>query len=126
MRAPRGLKPAGKRLWQQIEKDFDLEGTPEVAIVLEQAARTLDIVERLQAIVDDAPSLQVTGSRGQPAPLPELTELRQYRAQLASLLKQLPLEDEPDQTLADAHRPMTRSESGKVAAMARWRGRNSA
>jgi hypothetical protein len=123
MRAPKGLKTAGRRLWSQIAAEFDLEETPEVALVLEQACRTLDLVERLQAVVDNAPSLQVTGSRGQPAPLPELTELRQYRAQLASLVKQLDLEDEPDEIVIRDERPMTRSEAGKVAAMARWNRR---
>jgi hypothetical protein len=124
MKTPKGLKTAGRRLWAQIEREFDLEETPEVALVLEQACRTLDIVERLQAIVDNAPSLQVTGSRGQPAPLPELTELRQYRAQLASLVKQLDLEDEPDEIIIrDERQRMTRSEAGKVAAMARWNRR---
>ena len=120
LRKPTGLGPKGSKFWAQIADEWALEDTPEVALILEQACRTIDIVERLQAIVDKAPSLQVTGSRGQPAPLPELTELRQYRAQLAALVKQLNLEDEPAE-VTDRDTPMTRSESGRVAAAARWR-----
>lgn len=119
LRKPTGLGPKGSKFWGQIADEYALEDTPEVALILEQACRTLDIVERLQRIVDDAPSLQVTGSRGQPAPLPELTELRQYRAQLAALVKQLNLEDEPAEDI-DRDTPMTRSESGRTAAAARW------
>ena len=74
LRKPTGLGPKGSKFWGQIADEYALEDTPEVALILEQACRTLDIVERLQRIVDEAPSLQVNGSRGQPAPLPELTE----------------------------------------------------
>jgi hypothetical protein len=124
MRAPNGLKAGGKRLWTQIAEEFDLEETPEVALLLEQACRTRDLVDRLQALVDAAPSLQIAGSRGQPAPLPELTELRQYRAQLAALIKQLDLQDDEEVVvIRDERQKMTRSEAGKVAAMARWNRR---
>lgn len=119
LRKPTGLGPKAGKFWTQIASEYVLEDTPEVALILEQACRTIDIVERLQKIVDEAPSLQVNGSRGQPAPLPELTELRQYRAQLAALVKQLNLEDEPTE-VTDRDTPMTRSESGRAAAAARW------
>lgn len=119
LRKPTGLGPKGSKFWGQIADEYALEDTPEVALILEQACRTLDIVERLQRIVDEAPSLQVNGSRGQPAPLPELTELRQYRAQLAALIKQLNLEDDEPEVI-DRDMPMTRSESGRAAAAARW------
>ena len=63
-----------------------------------------------------------TGSRNQDVAIPELVELRAYRAQFAALVKQLdlpgPEDDEDDQDTA--RRPMTRSEAGRKAAAARW------
>ena len=53
----------------------------------------MDVIDRLQAVVDDAADLRVRGSQGQPVSLPELAELRQYRSLLASLLKALALPD---------------------------------
>jgi hypothetical protein len=117
-RAPSGLKAEGKRLWRSILTAYDFEGCPEKLIVLENAARTADVVDRLQKVVDEADELRVRGSQGQPVAAPEVSELRQYRAQLAVLIKGLMLPDEDEQ---DGH--LTKSQIGRLGAQARWGNR---
>jgi hypothetical protein len=122
-KAPAGLKTAGKRFWKQVHHVYEFDGSPEVVLLVEEAARTADVVARLQHIVDTADSLRTTGSRNQDVAIPELDALRAYRAQFAALVKQLdlpgPEDDEDDQDSARS-RPMTRSEAGRKAAAARW------
>jgi soluble cytochrome b562 len=123
-RAPRGLKTAGKRTWAEILTEFEFPGSPEMMMLVEAAARTADVVARLQEVVDNAPSLRCLGSKGQDVPIPELTELRQYRAQFAQLIRQLDLPaPEADGAGQDGDArilPMSRSEAGRKAAAARW------
>ncbi len=114
-RAPAGLKAAGKAIWREIHAVYEFEDAPEKLIILESACRVADVAARLQKIVDDADDLRVRGSQGQPVQAPEVAELRQYRALLASLLKavSLPGDDEV----------LTRSELGRMGAQARWSNR---
>lgn len=119
-RAPSGLKNEGRRLWRSILTAYDFGGCPEKLIVLENAARTADVVDRLQKVVDEADDLRVRGSQGQPVAAPEVSELRQYRAQLAALIKGLTLPDEDEQ---DGH--LTKSQVGRLGAQARWSRRSS-
>lgn len=114
-RSPSGLKAAGKALWRAIHLAYDFEDAPEKLVILEQAARTADVTARLQAVVDKAYDLRVLGSQGQPVAMPEVSELRQYRALLASLLKAVNCPEDED--------VLTRSELGKMGAKARWSGR---
>jgi hypothetical protein len=117
-RTPKGFKAPGRALWRQIHAEYDFEGCPEKLVVLENACRTADVVERLQAAVDSTTDLRVRGSQGQPVAIPELGELRQYRAQLASLLKALDVVDEAEVGTGK----MTRSQLGRLGAQARWGG----
>ncbi|MFZ3294214.1 MAG: hypothetical protein WA622_27065 [Mycobacterium sp.] len=100
---------------------------PEMHMLVEEAARTADVVARLQYIVDNASTLRTHGSRGQDVAIPELDALRAYRAQFAALIKQLDLPPPPDDDDADEpndrRRPMTRSEVGLKGSDARWGAR---
>ena len=118
---PKGLKTAGRRFWREIHATYEFPDAPEVVLLIEDAARTADVVARLQAIVDNADTLRTCGSRGQDVAIPELDALRAYQAQFAALVKQLDLpapDDEDDG--AERTTPTTRSEAGRVAASARW------
>ncbi|WP_157900622.1 hypothetical protein [Mycobacterium rhizamassiliense] len=82
-----------------------------------------------QTKVDDAESRRVQGSNKQPLAMPELVELRQYRAQFVALIKQLdlfppPEGDEDEGAGIQPDRPMFRSEAGRAAAAPRWGHRN--
>ncbi|MEI7780136.1 MAG: hypothetical protein WCJ42_12010 [Actinomycetes bacterium] len=114
---PAGLRAAGVALWQRITAEYDFSSAPERLVLLEEACRCADMVDRLQKIVDAAEDLRVRGSQGQPVALPEIPELRQHRAQLMSLIKALGCPD--DETDDDGH--LTRSQIGKLGAAARWR-----
>ena len=71
-----------------------------MVMLVEECARTADVVARLQETVDNADTLRTRGSRGQDVAIPELDALRQYRAQFAALVKQLdlpaPVDDDED------------------------------
>jgi hypothetical protein len=114
-KAPIGLKPRGKQLWRALHTTYDFEDCPEKVILLEETCRTADVVSRLQAIVDSAEDLRVRGSQGQPVAMPEVAELRQYRALLASLLRAMTLPDDED--------VLTKSELGRLGAAGRWKNR---
>ena len=119
-RMPRGLKQAGKALWQSIIPEYTLR--PDELAVLADACRTADIVARLDAALVDAP-LTVTGSARQLREHPLLSERRQQAAHLARLLHQLRLTDDNDEVLTPAERRKreNRSARGRRAANARWR-----
>ncbi len=112
-RAPRGLKARGREVWRELHRTYVFDECPEKLILAEEAARTADVVARLQKLVDESADLRVRGSQGQPVAAPEVAELRQYRALLASLMKALSLPDEESDGL-------TRSQLGKIGARARW------
>ena len=116
-KAPGGLKREGRKLWRDIQTAYDFADCPEKTVLLERACRTADVVARLQALVDEAQDLRVKGSQGQPAAIPEIGELRQYSALLASLLKSLTLPDEDDAGIAGG---LSRSQIGRLGAQARW------
>lgn len=119
---PEGLKVAGVRFWTEILYEYDFPGSPEMFLLIEEAARTADVVARLQHVVDSADTLRTKGSRNQDVAIPELDALRAYRAQFAALVRQLNLPGFEDDQTGDGG-PMTRSEAGTKAADARWRGR---
>ena len=107
---PSGLGDAGQLLWSEISKKYGLRA--DEARVLEDAAREADLIAMLDAGMVGAPLL-VRGSQGQDVINPLVSELRQHRATLAALLRQLKLPDEA----ADA---AARSNSARAAANARW------
>jgi hypothetical protein len=75
-RAPRGLSPAGRRLWDAVTSDYELESHE--LLLLENAARTADLIADLQARIDaDGPVLS-TGKTH-----PAVAEIRQQRITLA-------------------------------------------
>jgi len=96
VKPPRGLKARGKRLWVDLQGAYDFSEAPERLFLLEEACRVADLIDRLQQVVSGAADLRVRGSQGQPVALPELPELRQYRALFASLIKSLGLPDADD------------------------------
>ena len=113
---PDGLHRKGIALWQRLNAEYDFGAAPEKLLILEEAARTADMVDRLQRVVDDS-ELRVRGSQGQPVSAPEVQELRQYRAQFASLLDKLRLPEE------ESDGAMTRSQLARHAANKRWSNR---
>lgn len=84
-KAPAGLGPAGRNLWQAITAEFEL-AEHELA-QLEEAARTRDLLGRLRAELDASP-VMLESSQGMRLH-PAVAELRQQRLTLARLLATL-------------------------------------
>lgn len=111
---PRGLLGAGTALWLAVTESHGLRA--DELLVLESACRTADTIGRLDEALDGAP-LTVAGSMGQLREHPLLSEVRQQRAALARLLRQLEL---PNPQAAGRETSNVRSMHGRALARARW------
>lgn len=120
---PRGLKTAGRRLWNDIIAKWELR--PDELRVLAKACQLEDNVVRLQKGLEEAP-LTSEGSMGQEVIHPLFQEIRQQMTSQASLLRQLKLEEAAEEAESRPEGPMSRTESAKKAANARWQKRKGA
>lgn len=111
-RVPRGLSVKASRLWNDVVTAWELR--PDELSVLEEACRTADVIDALEAIVKEQ-GLMTAGSMGQPVVHPAVVEARQQTALLGSLLRSLGLSDD-----AGASDPGTRSQAARKAARSRW------
>lgn len=113
LRTPTKLGPKARRFWRETTEVYEL--SVHEAVLLENACREIDIVERLEKELDGA-DLVVPGSMGQDTAHPLLMEVRMHRASVAAMIKQLAL---PDPEFED--KPMSaRSRQAQAAANARW------
>jgi hypothetical protein len=111
---PKSLGDAGRALWERMHDGIEYDASE--TETLRKACELEDTAAALAAALEGEPMV-VTGSRGQSVPHPLLAELRMTRSEVARLLSRLRVIDEPD---AVGGRKMTRSESGRRAAQARW------
>jgi hypothetical protein len=88
---PAGLKIGGQRLWDRVLGDFEL-AEHEQAVLL-QACRTVDILDRLQVVIDDG-AVVVESPQGLKTN-PAIVEFRQQAVTLAKCMAALriPAED---------------------------------
>jgi hypothetical protein len=82
---PAGLKRSGRALWRAVVSDYEL--TEHEASLLREAARTVDLLDRLEAELSGGELMTVT-SQG-PRVNPCAAELRQQRIAFARLLAAL-------------------------------------
>jgi hypothetical protein len=113
-KTPAKLAVEGRRLWSQIIGAYDLR--PDEVRILADACREADVVERLEVELRGS-SLMVRGSQGQLVASPLVSEVRQHRTVLATLLKALKL---PDTDSQGAQKAALESEQARAAARARW------
>ncbi len=94
-KAPTGTRAAGKRLWESVVRDYELEEHERALLV--EAVRTLDLLTDLEALVR-AEGAVIDSPQGRKAH-PAAVEARQQRIALARLLAalRLPSGDEGDQ-----------------------------
>jgi hypothetical protein len=90
---PTSLGTAGKRLWRETAKVYELR--QDELEILRSACREADLIEKMDAELKGA-SLLVPGSMGQDVINPLLQEVRQHRAAFAALIRALKLPDEPE------------------------------
>lgn len=108
--APKGLGAKAKTAWDDITGTYSLR--PDELRILEDACREMDLIERLEEGLVGAP-LTVKGSTGQPVANPLVSEIRQHRQTVKSLLGSLKLPDDSGSGAA--------SEAARNQANARWR-----
>lgn len=111
-KAPAGLSAPGQALWRSIAGKYELRA--DESAVLVDACRTSDMIDVLEKGLEGQP-LMVKGSQGQEVINPLISELRQYRAARAALLRQLKL---PDESSPEAAGEL--SARNRTAANARW------
>lgn len=84
-KAPLGLKIGGRRLWNRVLGDFELAQHEEA--VLLQACRIVDVLDRLQVVID-AGEVVVTSPQGMKTN-PAIVEFRQQAVTLAKCMASL-------------------------------------
>jgi hypothetical protein len=111
---PKGLGVGGRALWRDVTRQHVLR--PDSLRILADACFECDLIDDLQSALKDAPKT-TRGSMGQEVIHPLISELRQHRATLSTLLRGLALADS-DTSAVDASRAATQSAIG--LARARW------
>ena len=87
--APRGIGPGGRRLWVTVCREWLLEPGSEELELLHHAAQAQDQLDQAQRELDAAGSLTFLDRFDRPAERPEVRIIRQARATIASLIKQI-------------------------------------
>src|SRR5688500_14184011 len=105
--APAGLGPKAKKVWKEITEGYDLRA--DEAIMLENACREIDTIERMEKEISELPSLTVRGSMGQPVISELVKDIRQHRNTLKAMFASLNLPD-------DDSAPKSRSTTARAAA----------
>jgi hypothetical protein len=95
---PPGLAPGGRKLWREVAKSHRLR--PDQRRILFEACCEVDLIDRLQADLGSTPTT-TKGSMGQEVAHPTLSELRQHRMAVNTLIRALALEA-TDTSAADA------------------------
>lgn len=108
-KTPAKLEGSAK-LWKSITSTYGLR--PDELRLLEDCCREMDIIDRLQAEVDDN-GVTVSGSMGQTVIHPAIQEIRQHRNVLKQMLAKLALPDAPAA-------PQAPSDKARAVAHARW------
>jgi hypothetical protein len=85
-RAPRGLGPRGRAFWRAAWERFEFAAHE--AALLTEACRQLDLVEALQAAVDERGTM-IVNRYGAPVVNPAVGALRAARAELRAQLASL-------------------------------------
>jgi hypothetical protein len=87
--SPRHLQTAGKRLWRTVCREWEIESDAEELVLLEHAAKAQDICDKAEKSLETAGSLVFIDRFAQPHERPEVRIIRQSRAAVAQLIKQI-------------------------------------
>jgi len=115
--APAGLSSGGLKLWRAVLAAHDLQCHD--LRILEDSCHEVDLIDRLSRELADSPSM-VKGSMGQLVASPLVSEVRQHRATLNTLLRGLKLPADDSGAVNEARE---RTEKALTAARAKWNTR---
>ena len=125
-RTPKNLASEGRTLWRAIASQVAEDGLKldqRELKLLESACREQDMLSRIEFALVDAP-LTVKGAQAQMVSHPLIGEARRSRAQIASLLKAIGLED-PGAAAGGGRGSRTTSTAARTAALTRYYGNQS-
>lgn len=111
---PADLGTGGVALWSAVTGDYDLRA--DELRTLEDACREADLIDAMQRTLDSS-DLVIAGSMGQDRIHPLVSEIRQHRAVLKTLMQALKL---PDDVKGEGEGTGERSSAARAAAQARW------
>lgn len=111
---PKTLGPAGRALWIDIRRDWDLR--PDEERMLLAACSTADELARMEEALASADPV-VSGSKGQDRAHPLIAEVRAHRLALRAFLDSLGITDAQASAGDDA---AERSHAGRQLARQRW------
>jgi len=114
-KTPTGLGKGGRALWREVTANHNLRA--DSLRVLTDACHEADLIDDLQSALKDT-SRTTRGSMGQEVIHPLISELRQHRIALNTLLKALQLES--TDTAADDKKFTLAREAATSLARARW------
>lgn len=86
---PRTLGLSGKRLWRIVTAEWELEAGDEELELLRHACQAQDMCDLAQKQLDSVGSLTFLDRFDRPTERPEVRIVRQSRAAVASLVKQI-------------------------------------
>jgi hypothetical protein len=109
---PTNLGDRGQCLWDDVTGRYSLR--PDELAILADACQESDIIEQLRKEFETR-ELITKGSMGQDVAAPHVSEIRQHRLALKTLLSQLRLPDESGASSGSA-----RSEAGRALVNQRW------
>ncbi|MFG1617354.1 hypothetical protein ACGFI3_31715 [Nonomuraea wenchangensis] len=115
LEAPPGLAERGLEAWNRLTVEYVFR-TDELHVVRE-FCRTLDLLERLAAELETAPTMVMSPSQGS-VPNRLFAEIRQQRLALRGLASSLALPDEAGSRGGDGQ--LTVSQNARKASRARW------
>lgn len=117
-RAPRNLAAGGRRLWDSVLASHTLRA--DEIRVLEDACREADLIDEMESEQRGA-SKTTRGSMGQVVAAPLVSELRQHRATLTTMLRSLNLDKaQVADAVAEAQRAVEARRAELAAAQERW------
>ena len=111
---PAKLGDRALELWNGIANSGSYELRIDELLILTDACREVDLIDRMER-EQSGGELTAHGSQGQPVAAPLIAELRQHRAMVANLMKQLKLPD-----TSDGRSQQSTTEKARMAANARW------
>src|SRR5688500_2238735 len=109
---PSGLGERGSALWDSVTSRYELR--PDELAILADAAHEADVIEMLKSEFEVS-SLMRPGPSGPAVAAPHVSDIRQRRATLATLLGKLRLPDDA------GARGSASSEAGRALVNQRWR-----
>jgi phage terminase small subunit len=112
-RAPGSLGAGGRAFWRQVVRVYEL--SPAEEAMLARCCRTLDVLDRLDAVLLDADDLMTEGSAGQLKAHPALAAKADQERLLDQLVRALNL------PLPDEREGRRRSPAARENALQRWR-----